>query len=134
MKAHSILRARSGLLPLVLLGVALSCSSRGTAVGQAGVVGDPTLTKHVDLGFVALVPFSAHPSGCDQALGIFCYDVAFSGTAKITAKIDSDVALSYDAGQLVGGGAMPFHLAYTPVPGASIAGIDIEGTATIDFT
>ncbi len=129
-------RTRAGSLLLGLL-LALSCNPSGrqpAAKAQDTGAADPTLTRHADLGFTAEVPFSAHPQACDSALGVFCYDIAFSGTARVTAKVATDLAFTYDAGQLVAGEALPFQLAYTPTAGASLAVVDVAGTAVIDFT
>ncbi len=134
--ARSMRRTRGGLLRLTVFTLALSCTpASGPSVKDAQASGaDPTLTKHANLGLTADVPFSAHPAGCDPVLGAFCYDIAFSGTAKILAKVATDVSMAYDAGQLVGGGSLPFQLTYTPTANTSLAVIDVAGTATINFT
>lgn len=96
-----------------------------------------TLTKHADLGFTSSIPLNLQTGDvCDFSLGgcVFSHNLGFVGSADIKVDLGADIAMSYDASQLVPGGSMPVTVTYTPTPGGSTAEFDISGTATIDFT
>ena len=122
------------MLLLGALSVRIPAARADTSTGSADPV---TLTKHVNLGFTADVPFSGTKSDgfvCLFGGCAFTYNVVMSGTAHIVASIGADITLSYNPANLVSGGSLPVQITYTPTSTGSHVTVDTSGTAIVTAT
>ncbi len=92
-----------------------------------------TVTQHVRLGFTAELPVSETISD-SCCLGAASYSVSFDGTASLTVDMGADVSVTYDNADLIGGGAMPIDIGYTPTNDAGPELVlDVSGDFELAF-
>jgi hypothetical protein len=125
---------------LVQLVVMLAVFSVGLGPAHAGAPDPVTVTKHANLGFKTSTPISedtgvANPP-CLLSVGVCLFHgaIAFSGTLTAHVSLGTDVALTYDPGDLnTPNGPLPVSVKYTPTPNGSTVSYSLSGTMTFNF-
>ena len=120
--------------------VAVALFSVALGPAHAGAPDPVTITKHANLGFSTSTPVSedtgvANPP-CLLSAGICLFHgaVAFSGTLTAHVRLGTDVALTYDPGDLnTPNGPLPVSVKYTPTPAGSTVSYSLSGTMTFNF-
>jgi hypothetical protein len=110
-------------------------------IAHANIPDPVTVTKHANLGFTTsrLVNIDTgvtNPPCLLSGLGICLFHgaIAFSGTMNVSAKLGTDVALTYNPSDLNTPNApLPVSIKYTPTPGGSTVSYALTGNMTFNF-